>query len=74
MSLISQPVLCPYHPPPPQTFCVLFPTPPRICKVRQSETLAMAEPVPAETEQAADVVPGEFAEIVRRHQSMVFRS
>jgi RNA polymerase sigma-70 factor (ECF subfamily) len=32
----------------------------------------MAEPVPAETEQAADIVPGDFAEIVRRHQSMVF--
>jgi RNA polymerase sigma-70 factor, ECF subfamily len=31
----------------------------------------MAEPVPAE-EQAADFVPGDFAEIVRRHQSMVF--
>ncbi|MGA9980557.1 MAG: sigma-70 family RNA polymerase sigma factor [Candidatus Sulfotelmatobacter sp.] len=30
----------------------------------------MAEPVPADA--AADVVPGDFAEIVRRHQSMVF--
>jgi RNA polymerase sigma-70 factor (ECF subfamily) len=32
--------------------------------------LAMAEPVPADA--AADVVVGDFAEIVRRHQSMVF--
>jgi|SRR5579863_8385025 len=30
----------------------------------------MAEPVTAE--EAADIVPGDFAEIVRRHQSMVF--
>jgi RNA polymerase sigma-70 factor, ECF subfamily len=34
--------------------------------------VAMAEPVPAETEVAAESVPGDFAEIVRRHQSMVF--
>ena len=32
----------------------------------------MAEPVPAEAALAADAVPGDFAEIVRRHQSMVF--
>jgi RNA polymerase sigma-70 factor (ECF subfamily) len=32
----------------------------------------MAEPVPAEAGVAADAVPGDFAEIVRRHQSMVF--
>jgi RNA polymerase sigma-70 factor (ECF subfamily) len=30
----------------------------------------MAEPVPADA--AADVVVGDFAEIMRRHQSMVF--
>jgi len=40
--------------------------------VRRSESVAMAEPVPAEADLAADVVPGDFAEIVRRHQSMVF--
>jgi RNA polymerase sigma-70 factor, ECF subfamily len=32
----------------------------------------MAEQVPAEAALAADAVPGDFAEIVRRHQSMVF--
>jgi len=32
----------------------------------------MAEPVPAEAGVAADAVPVDFAEIVRRHQSMVF--
>ena len=53
-----------------QTFCIPYLIPARIGKVRRSESLAMAEPVPAGA--AADVGAGDFAEIVRRYQSMVF--
>jgi RNA polymerase sigma-70 factor, ECF subfamily len=38
--------------------------------VRRSESLAMAQSVPADA--AVDIVVSDFAEIVRRHQSMVF--
>jgi RNA polymerase sigma-70 factor, ECF subfamily len=54
-----------------QRFCIRSPSRRRICRVRQSEeSLAMAEPVSAE--QDTVVVYGDFADMVSRHQSMVF--
>src|ERR1700723_2770950 len=52
-----------------ETFCILWLLPLRICTVRQSETLAMAERTPA---NPADIAESDFAQIVRLHQSMVF--
>jgi RNA polymerase sigma-70 factor, ECF subfamily len=51
-------------------FCIPWPLPLRICKVRQSETLAMAERTSAD--RPPDIAESDFAEIVRLHQSMVF--
>jgi len=52
-----------------QKICIPWPLPLRICTVRQSETLAMAERTPA---NSADIAESDFAQIVRLHQSMVF--
>ena len=53
-----------------QSFCILWPPPLRICKVRPSETLA--RPAHPRADSTPDIAGADFADLVRRYQSMVF--